>query len=39
LLTDIEEDEVEEEGGIELELDPIGGGFPEIGEIEHPFGD
>ncbi len=38
LLTDIEEHEVEEEGGIELELDAIGRGFPEIGEIEHPFG-
>ena len=39
LLTDVEQDEVEEEGGIELELDAIGRGFPEIGEIEHAFGD
>ena len=39
LLTDVEEDEVEEECGIELELDAIGRGFPEVGEIEHPFGD
>ena len=39
LLADIEEHEVEEEGGIELELDAIGRGFPEIGEIEHAFGD
>jgi hypothetical protein len=38
LLTNGEEHEVEEEGGIELELDAIRGGFPEVGEIEHPFG-
>ena len=31
LLTDVEEHEVKEEGGRELELDPIGRGFPEIG--------
>src|SRR5215470_12193917 len=39
LLTDVQEDQVKEEGSIELELDPIGGGFPQIGEIEHAFGD
>ena len=39
LLTDVEQDEREEEGGIELKLDAIGRGFPEVGEIEHPFGD
>ena len=39
LLTDIEEHEVKEEGGIEVELDASGRGFPEIGEIQHPFGD
>ena len=38
MLADIEEDEVEEERRIELELDTIGGGFPEIGKIEHAFG-
>ena len=39
LLTDVEQDEIEEESGIELKLHAIGRGFPEIGEIEHPFGD
>ena len=39
LLTDVEENEVEEQGGVELELDPIGRGFPQIGKIEYPFGD
>ena len=38
LLTDIEEHEIKEEGGIELELDAIGRGFPEIGQIEHALG-
>jgi hypothetical protein len=39
LLTDVEEHEVEKEGGIELELDAIGRGFPEIGKIEYAFSD
>src|SRR5712691_1869391 len=39
LLTNVEEDQVEEEGGIELELDASGRGFPEIGQIKHAFGD
>src|SRR5262249_26537397 len=39
LLTHIEKDEVEEEGGIELELNAIGRGFPQVSKIQHPFGD
>ncbi len=39
LLTDVEEDQVEEEGGIELELNAVSGGFPEVGEIKHAFSD
>jgi hypothetical protein len=38
-LTDVEEDEGEEEGGLEVEWDAMGRGFPEGGEIEHPCGD
>src|SRR5687768_10592249 len=39
VLTDVEEDEIEEESGIELELDAIGRGFPEVSKIEHALGD
>ena len=37
LLADLEEDKVEEKRGRELELNAIGRGFPEIGEIKHAF--
>jgi len=39
LLANVEQHEVEKEGGIELELDAISRGFPEGGEIPHAFGD
>src|SRR6185436_7307715 len=39
LLTNVEQHEVEKEGGIELELDAIGRGFPEVGESKDAFGD
>jgi len=39
LLANVEQDEVEEEGRIEVELDAVGRGFPEGGEIPHAFGD
>src|SRR5262245_6295480 len=39
LLPDVQEHEVKEEGRIELELDPISRGFPEVREIKYAFGD
>lgn len=38
VLADVAEHEVEEEGGLELELDAIGRGFPEGSKIEHALG-
>jgi hypothetical protein len=39
LLTHVEQHEIDKEGGLELELDAIGRGFPEGGEIPHALGD